>query len=76
MLANPPFVPSLSVTVSTVTVFPVPTSFVSKLEATDVFKVSLPISPDKDRVPVAVVAPSYTLFAALTVALNAFAVIE
>ena len=75
MAAKPPFVPSAKVIELTVTVLPVPTFLLSKVEATDCPKVSEPINPEKVNVVVAVVPPSYVLLDADAVAVNTFAVI-
>ena len=46
----------------TVTVLPVPTFLLLKVDPTVCPKVSVPIKPEKVKVVVAVVVPSYTLF--------------
>ena len=56
----------------TVTAFPVPTFLLLKEDEVELVKVSDPINPDKIRVVVAVVPPSYVLFDAEAVAVNAF----
>ena len=58
----------------TVTVFPVPTFLLLKVDPTVCPKVSEPTSPVKVKVVVAVVVPSYTLFAAEAVAVKALVV--
>ena len=58
MLANPPFDPSDKVIVFTVTVFPVPTFSLLKVDDTDYPKVSDPTKPEKVSVTVAAVFPS------------------
>ena len=59
----------------TVTVLPVPTFLLLKVEATVCPKVSEPTSPVKVKVVVAVVVPSYTLLAAEAVAVKVLATI-
>ena len=59
----------------TVTVFPVPTFLLSKVDPTVCPNVSEPINPVKVKVVEAVVAPSYVLFDAEAVAVNAFGTI-
>ena len=59
----------------TVTVLPVPTFLLLKVEPTVCPKVSEPTSPVKVKVVVAVVVPSYTLLAAEAVAVKVFATI-
>ena len=56
----------------TVTVLPVPTFLLLKVEPTVCPKVSEPTSPVKVKVVVAVVVPSYTLLAVEAVAVKAF----
>ena len=56
----------------TVTVLPVPTFLLLKVEPTVCPKVSEPTSPVKVKVVVAVVVPSYTLLAVDAVAVKAF----
>ena len=56
----------------TVTAFPVPTFLLLKEDEVELVKVSDPINPDKIRVVVAVVPPSYVLLDADAVAVNAF----
>ena len=56
----------------TVTAFPVPTFLLLKEDEVELVKVSDPIKPDKIRVVEAVVPPSYVLFDAEAVAVNAF----
>ena len=58
----------------TVTVFPVPTFLLLKVEVFEVVRVSVPTKPESINVVDAVVAPSYTLFAAEAVAVRAFVV--
>ena len=67
--------PSARVIELTVTVFPVPTFLLSKVDPTVWPKVSEPTNPVKVNVVVAVVPPSYVLFDAEAVAVNTFAVI-
>ena len=73
MAASPPFVPSANVIELTVTVLPVPTFLLLKEDEVELVKVSEPINPDKIRVVVAVVPPSYVLSEADAVAVNALA---
>ena len=54
----------------TVTVLPVPTFLLLKVDPTVCPKVSEPIKPEKVKVVVAVVVPSYTLLAAEAVAVK------
>ena len=75
MVANPPLVPSANVIELTVTVLPVPTFLLSNVEEFVLVTVSDPTNPDKDNVTVAADEPSYTLFDADAVAVNALAVI-
>ena len=56
----------------TVTVLPVPTFLLLKVDPTVCPNVSEPTSPVKVKVVVAVVVPSYTLLAAEAVAVKAF----
>ena len=56
----------------TVTVLPVPTFLLLKVDPTVCPKVSEPTSPEKVKVVVAVVVPSYTLLAVEAVAVKAF----
>ena len=65
-------VPSAKVIELTVTVLPVPTFLLSKVDPTVCPKVSEPTSPVKVKVVVAVVVPSYTLLAVEAVAVKAF----
>ena len=58
----------------TVTVLPVPTFLLLKVEEFVDVTVSVPIKPDSVRVVVAVLEASYTLFEAEAVAVNALAV--
>ena len=62
--------PSASVMELTVTVFPVPTFLLLKVDPTVCPKVSEPTSPVKVKVVVAVVVPSYTLLAVEAVAVK------
>ena len=64
--------PSAKVIELTVTVFPVPTFLLLKVEPTVCPKVSVPTSPVKVNVVVAVVVPSYTLLAVEAVAVRVF----
>ncbi len=73
MAASPPFVPSANVIELTVTVLPVPTFLLLKEDEVELVKVSEPINPDKIRVVVATVPPSYVLSEADAVAVNALA---
>ena len=57
----------------TVTVFPVPTFLLLKEDEVVLVNVSDPINPDKVRVVEAAEEPSYTLFDAEAVAVNALA---
>ena len=72
MLASPPLLPSDKVMEFTVTVFPVPTFLLLKVDDTDCPNVSDPIKPENDNVVVAVVLPLYVLFDALAEAVKAF----
>ena len=56
----------------TVTVFPVPTFLLLKVEVFEVVKVSVPIKPESVNVVVALLVASYTLFDAEAVAVKAF----
>ena len=56
--------PSAKVIELTVTVLPVPTFLLLKVDPTVCPKVSVPIKPEKVKVVDAVVVPSYTLLAA------------
>ena len=67
--------PSASVIELTVTVLPVPTFLLLKVDPTVCPKVSEPIKPEKVKVVVAVVVPSYTLLAAEAVAVRVLATI-
>ena len=67
-------VPSASVIELTVTLFPVPTFLLLKVEPTVCPKVSDPTSPVKVKVVVAVVVPSYVLLAAEAVAVKVLVV--
>ena len=58
----------------TVTVFPVPTFLLSKVDELVLVTVSDPINPDRDSVTVAADELLYTLFDAEAVAVNALAV--
>ena len=60
----------------TVTVFPVPTFLSLNVDEFVLVTVSDPTNPDKDYVTVAADEPSYTLFDADAVAVNALAVIS
>ena len=62
--------PSAKVIELTVTVLPVPTFLLLKVDPTVCPKVSVPIKPEKVKVVVAVVVPSYTLLAAEAVAVK------
>ena len=73
MAASPPFVPSANVIELTVTVLPVPTFLLLKEDEVELVKVSEPINPDKIRVVVAAVPPSYVLSEADAVAVKALA---
>ena len=64
--------PSAKVIELTVTVLPVPTFLLLKVDPTVWPKVSVPIKPVKVKVVVAVVVPSYTLLAVEAVAVKAF----
>ena len=64
--------PSAKVIELTVTVLPVPTFLLLKVEPTVCPKVSVPIKPEKVKVVVAVFDASYTLLAAEAVAVKAF----
>ena len=68
-------VPSASVMEFTVTAFPVPTFLLLKVDPTVCPKVSDPIKPEKVKVVVAVVVPSYTLLAVEAVAVKVLATI-
>ena len=57
MLASPPLLPSDKVIEFTVTVFPVPTFLLLKVEVTDCPNVSDPANPENESVVVAVVFP-------------------
>ena len=59
----------------TVTVLPVPTFLLLKVDPTVCPKVSVPTKPEKVKVVVAVVVLSYTLLAAEAVAVKVFATI-
>ena len=58
----------------TVTVLPVPTFLLLKVEVFEVVKVSVPIKPESVNVVVALLVASYTLFAAEAVAVKALVV--
>ena len=58
----------------TVTVLPVPTFLLLKVELFEEVSVSVPIKPESINVVVAVFEASYTLFAAEAVAVRAFVV--
>ena len=62
--------PLASVIELTVTVLPVPTFLLLKVEEFVEVTVSVPIKPDSVNVVVAVVVPSYTLLAAEAVAVK------
>ena len=66
--------PSAKVIELTVTVFPVPTFLLSKVDELVLVTVSDPINPDRDSVTVAADELLYTLFDAEAVAVNALAV--
>ena len=66
--------PSASVIELTVTLLPVPTFLLLKVEPTVWPKVSEPTSPVKVKVVVAVVVPSYVLLAAEAVAVKVLVV--
>ena len=66
--------PSAKVIELTVTVFPVPTFLLSKVDELVLVTVSDPINPDRDSVTVAADELLYTLFYAEAVAVNALAV--
>ena len=66
--------PLASVMELTVTVFPVPTFLLLKVEEFVEVTVSVPIKPDSVKVVVAVLDASYTLFEAEAVAVRAFVV--
>ena len=71
MLAKPPLVPSLRVTLSTVTKFAATTFLELKLAVPVAVMVSVPTNPAAmASVGMAVVVPSYTLLGAVTVAVN------
>ena len=76
MAAKPPFVPSANVIELTVTLLPVPTFLLLKVEPTVCPKVSDPTNPLKVKVVVAVVVPSYVLLAVDAVAVRALAEIS
>ena len=57
------------------TVLPVPTFLLLKVEVFEVVKVSVPIKPESDNVVVALLVASYTLFEAEAVAVKDFAAI-
>ena len=67
--------PSASVIELTVTVLPVPTFLSEKVEPTVCPNVSEPIKPEKVKVDVAVVVPSYTLLEDDAEAVKVFGVI-
>ena len=75
MAAKPPLVPLAKVIELTVTVLPVPTFLLLKVDPTVCPKVSDPTSPEKVKVVVAVVVPSYTLLAVEAVAVKVLATI-
>ena len=76
MLARPPLVPSLRVTLSTLTKLAVTTFLELKLAVPVAVMVSVPTRPAAmANVGRAVVVPSYTLFGAVTVAVNAAGVL-
>ena len=62
--------PSAKVIELTVTVLPVPTFLLLKVELFEVVKVSVPTKPESDNVVVAVFEASYTLLAADAVAVK------
>ena len=72
MAAKPPLLPSAKVIELTVTVFSFPAFLLLKVDECVLVTVSDPINPDKERVVVAAEEPSYTLFDADAVAVNAF----
>ena len=72
MAAKP--VPSANVIELTVTLLPVPTFLLLKLEVFVTFNVSVPTKPDNVNVVVAVLDASYTLFEAEAVAVKALVV--
>ena len=74
MAAKPPLLPFAKVIELTVTVFPVPTFLLSKVDELVLVTVSDPINPDRDSVTVAADELLYTLFDAEAVAVNALAV--
>ena len=74
MAAKPPLVPSANVIELTVTLLPVPTFLLSKVDPTVCPKVSDPIKPVKVKVVVAVLLPSYVLLAVDAVAVKDLAV--
>ena len=59
----------------TVTVLPVPTFLLLKVEVFEEVKVSVPIKPDNVKVVVALLVASYTLFEAEAVAVKVFVII-
>ena len=59
----------------TVTVLPVPTFLLLKVEVFEVVKVSVPIKPESVNEVVALLVASYTLLAAEAVAVKVFATI-
>ena len=67
--------PSASVIELTVTVLPVPTFLLLKVEVFEEVSVSVPIKPDNVKVDVALLVASYTLFEAEAVAVKAFVII-
>ena len=71
MLAKPPLVPSLRVTLSTLTKLAETTFFELKLAVPVAVMVSVPTNPAAmANVGMAVVLPSYTLLGAVTVAVS------
>ena len=74
MAAKPPLLPSANVIELTVTLLPVPTFLLLKVEEFVEVTVSVPIKPDNVNVVVAVSDESYTLFEAEAVAVKALAV--
>ena len=67
--------PLASVMELTVTVFPVPTFLLLKVEVLEEVSVSVPIKPESINVVVALLVASYTLLAAEAVAVKIFAII-
>ena len=67
--------PSAKVIELTVTLLPVPTFLLLKVEVFEEVSVSVPIKPDNINEVVALLVASYTLFAAEAVAVKVFATI-